>query len=356
MRLVHLTTLHANKMKSIIFIFAAVQIFYCSAQTCGETASPEAELALNATITRANEEYAISNIFAVQSCEVVQTIPLTNGFSLLDIAISVQETECAKNSTLDLAECPLKPISDAETADCTGRVLIEEDRVRSVIINCANTTATDQLDTSTATPTTTGTALNPSSTSANTSATTPTTTGTALNPSSTSANTSATTPTTTGTALNPSSTSANTSATTPTTTGTALNPSSTSANTSATTPTTTGTALNPSSTSANTSATTPTTRQTSTVNMTSTTRMTTTTTTTTTRNRSSSSSSESSESSERCSRRFGWRRYWNCRRRRDWRRGNRRRWSPHYNRRQLISPYRSTYATNTAYKAEENGE
>ncbi|XP_072115699.1 uncharacterized protein [Mobula birostris] len=245
-----------------------------NSQTCGETASPEADLALNATITAVNEEYAISNIFAVQLCEVVQTIPLTNGFSLLDIAISVQETECAKNTTLDLEQCPLKPISDAETANCTGRVLIEEDRVRSVIINCTNTTAADPLDTSTATPTTTGSTLNPSSTSTNTSATTPAT------------------------------------------------------------------------------------RQTSAVNMTSTTKMTT---TTTTRNRSSSSSSsESSESSERCSRRFGWRRYWICRRRQSLRRGNRRRWRPRYrrwqDRRQLISPYRSTYATSTSYKAEENGE
>ncbi|XP_072902877.1 uncharacterized protein [Hemitrygon akajei] len=308
--------MHANEMKIVIFIIAAVQIFYCSAQTCGVMAPPQAELALNATITKVNVEYAVSNIFAVQMCEVVQFILLTNGFALLDITISVQETECAKNSTLDLAQCPLKPISDAETANCTGRVLTEEDRVRSIITKCTNTTAANALNLSTATPTT----------------------GFALNTASTSPNPSTTTPTT-GFALN--------------TTGTSPNPSTA-------TPTT-GFALNTTGTSPNATTVTPVTRETSTVNATLTTKMMTT--TTTTRNR-SSSSSESSESSERCSRRFGWRRYWFCRRRNGWRRGNRRRWRPGYRRwqniRQLnlsqIIPYRSAYATTTPYKAEENGE
>ncbi|XP_051868611.1 uncharacterized protein LOC127568647 isoform X3 [Pristis pectinata] len=184
---VHLTAMYTNKMKIIFFVFAAVQILHCSAQSCGDTTLPQIGLVVNATIAQVNNEPSVGNASVVTRCEFVNSIPIGERFILVNIIVDVL---------------------GAETLTCTSQVLLEVNQVLSVEVQCRNTNVTTPaMTTSTSAATTPGT-----------SATTPDTSATTPDTSATTPTTSATTPTTSATTPTTSATTQTTTVTTPTTT------------------------------------------------------------------------------------------------------------------------------------------
>ncbi|XP_072900770.1 uncharacterized protein [Hemitrygon akajei] len=138
----HLTEMDASRRNIFIFVFAAAQILYCSAQRCGNTNFQLIELVLNATIEKVNENSTISNLYAVTRCKVLNVTDFGERVAEVKLIFDVQETECAKNSSSNPAQCTLKPISDAETATCTGVVRLENEIVQNVNVQCMDTNVT----------------------------------------------------------------------------------------------------------------------------------------------------------------------------------------------------------------------
>ncbi|XP_051879780.1 secreted phosphoprotein 24-like [Pristis pectinata] len=118
-------------MKSFLLAIAAVQILHCSGV-------PNPEDALRAAITKLNEISEISHLCGIISSTVTDLSP-TGKFSYnVDLAFSVQETVCSKNSGLEFddSSCTFRPARIAETATCRSRVKYMADDVLDVDVEC----------------------------------------------------------------------------------------------------------------------------------------------------------------------------------------------------------------------------
>ncbi|XP_067842960.1 secreted phosphoprotein 24-like [Heptranchias perlo] len=118
-------------MKSFLLTIAAVQILHCSGV-------PDPEDALRVAITKLNEISEISHLCAITSSTVRDLSP-TGKFSYnVDLAFSVKETVCSKNSGLEFddSSCNFRPAKIAETASCKSRVKYLADEVLDVDVEC----------------------------------------------------------------------------------------------------------------------------------------------------------------------------------------------------------------------------
>uniref|UniRef100_UPI00398EB4C2 secreted phosphoprotein 24-like n=1 Tax=Pristiophorus japonicus TaxID=55135 RepID=UPI00398EB4C2 len=118
-------------MNSFLLTIAAVQILHCSGV-------PNPEDALRVAITKLNEISEISHLCGIISSTVTDLSP-TGKFSYnVDLAFSVKETVCSKNSGLDFDDlsCSFRPAKIAETASCKSRVKYLADEVLDVDVEC----------------------------------------------------------------------------------------------------------------------------------------------------------------------------------------------------------------------------
>ncbi|XP_048450065.1 secreted phosphoprotein 24-like, partial [Rhincodon typus] len=102
-------------MKIIFFIFAVGQILYYSdSETpCDQSDNSLAPHAVNATITKVNQLFAMNNLLRIVSCQEITATDKGEGKVDFNIVFNVQETVCAVNSGLDPASCSLIPPPDA---------------------------------------------------------------------------------------------------------------------------------------------------------------------------------------------------------------------------------------------------
>ncbi|XP_041057359.1 secreted phosphoprotein 24-like [Carcharodon carcharias] len=118
-------------MKSFLLTIAAVQILHCSGV-------PNPEDALRAAVMKLNEISEISHLCRTISSTVTDLSP-TGKFSYnVDLAFSVKETVCSKNSGLEFddSSCSFRPVKIAETASCRSRVKYLAGEVLDVDVEC----------------------------------------------------------------------------------------------------------------------------------------------------------------------------------------------------------------------------
>ncbi|XP_067890720.1 secreted phosphoprotein 24-like [Heterodontus francisci] len=118
-------------MKSFLLTIAAVQILHCSGV-------PNPEDALRVAVIKLNEISEISHLCGIISSTVTDLSP-TGKFSYnVDLAFSVKETVCSKNSGLEFddSSCNFRPAKIAETASCKSRVKYLADEVLDVDVEC----------------------------------------------------------------------------------------------------------------------------------------------------------------------------------------------------------------------------
>ncbi|XP_072434839.1 secreted phosphoprotein 24-like [Chiloscyllium punctatum] len=118
-------------MKAFLLAIAAVQILHCSGV-------PNPEDALRAAVMKLNEISEISHLCRSISSTVTDLSP-TGKFSYnVDLAFSVKETVCSKNSGLEFddSSCSFRPTKIAETATCRSRVKYLADEVLDVDVEC----------------------------------------------------------------------------------------------------------------------------------------------------------------------------------------------------------------------------
>ncbi|XP_038646305.1 secreted phosphoprotein 24-like [Scyliorhinus canicula] len=118
-------------MKSLLLTIAAVQILHCSGV-------PNPEDALRVAVMKLNEISEISHLCRTISSTVTDLSP-TGKFSYnVDLAFSVKETVCSKNSGLEFddSSCNFRPAKIAETASCRSRVKYLADEVLDVDVEC----------------------------------------------------------------------------------------------------------------------------------------------------------------------------------------------------------------------------
>ncbi|XP_051882539.1 secreted phosphoprotein 24-like isoform X2 [Pristis pectinata] len=123
-------------MKIILFILSSLQILCCSGQPCGNCTFPVIDEALIASVRKLNDISSIDNLFAMVKGEVKDIVSVGERMFFVDLALDVQETVCPKDSGLDWADCALKPLATAETANCTSRVTFDIDVVVNVEVQC----------------------------------------------------------------------------------------------------------------------------------------------------------------------------------------------------------------------------
>uniref|UniRef100_UPI00398F8CF3 secreted phosphoprotein 24-like n=1 Tax=Pristiophorus japonicus TaxID=55135 RepID=UPI00398F8CF3 len=99
-------------MKIILFILAAVRILRCSGIPCEASTRPEVPPALNATLTKVNEESTLNNLFTVTGCELVNVTDAGERVFEANLVIEVQKAECLNGSGSDPAQYELKPVLD----------------------------------------------------------------------------------------------------------------------------------------------------------------------------------------------------------------------------------------------------
>ncbi|XP_067902548.1 secreted phosphoprotein 24-like [Heterodontus francisci] len=163
-----LPPIHTGKMKTILFIFAAAQILYCSGEPCANSTFPGMRNALTATVSRLNNNSTINNLFAVTSCNVQSITDFGERSFSMVLVIDVQETMCRRDSGIDPANCTLKPITEAATATCSCRVRITNRMIENVELECRSTYMTTPIVPVTSEPT----IPSPTSTSTSTPAST----------------------------------------------------------------------------------------------------------------------------------------------------------------------------------------
>lgn len=118
-------------MKSFLLAIAAVQILHCSGV-------PNPEDALRAAITKLNEISEISHLCGIIRSTITDLSPTGKISYNVDLAFSVQETVCSKNSGLEFddSSCIFRPVRIAETASCRSRVKYLADEVLDVDVEC----------------------------------------------------------------------------------------------------------------------------------------------------------------------------------------------------------------------------
>ncbi|XP_055486810.1 mucin-2-like [Leucoraja erinacea] len=198
------------KMKTILFVFAAVHVFYTSAQSCASSTFPIVE---TATIAQVNVDSSNSNLFAVTRCEVIFEANLGERLFLVVIVIDIQGTVCLNNSGIDPSICDLIPITNAETATCTSTITLQVGLFQNIQVQCFNTNVTTPAITPTTPVTTPSILVTTLDTTDSTLVNTPT-------PLDTTDSTLVTTPTPLDTTDSTLVTTPTTTVTTPTTTAT----------------------------------------------------------------------------------------------------------------------------------------
>ncbi|GCC17052.1 hypothetical protein chiPu_0017431, partial [Chiloscyllium punctatum] len=178
-------------------------LYYSDSGTpCDQSTSSQTPKAVNATIAKVNQMFAMNNLLRIVSCQVLHATDLGEGATDFEIVIDVQETVCAVNSGLDPANCTLLPTQDAKSATCTSQVQVRRNISPIVMVQCMNMSMTTSTPTSSSnstsipTPTSTST-INSTSTSTPTLTTTTTTTNTTTTTTTTTTVTTTTTTTTT---------------------------------------------------------------------------------------------------------------------------------------------------------------
>ncbi|XP_078085402.1 secreted phosphoprotein 24-like isoform X2 [Mustelus asterias] len=118
-------------MKSLLLTIAAVQILQCSGV-------PNPEDALRAAVMKLNEISEISHLCRTVSSTVTDLSPTGKLSYNVDLAFSVKETVCSKNSGLEFddSSCNFRPAKIAETASCRSRVKYLADEVLDVDVEC----------------------------------------------------------------------------------------------------------------------------------------------------------------------------------------------------------------------------
>ncbi|XP_038664201.1 secreted phosphoprotein 24-like [Scyliorhinus canicula] len=122
-------------MKTVLFIFAAAQVLYCSGERCGN--SFPAGAALNATIRKLNDNLTNSNLLAVTNCTVLQAVDFGKGFLNVTLKIDVHETTCLADSGKDPSTCSLKTSPGAKTAICTSQVILDQINIDRISLECS---------------------------------------------------------------------------------------------------------------------------------------------------------------------------------------------------------------------------